>query len=102
MKKSESQSKTPEQAAISEALDQLKRAVDILREMGLEVIDRFVTEERLKSEMPFPIVRDGLDGIRAVYSRRSGLKIWFTNGFENPNDPKREKIEQRLKEAGLI
>lgn len=102
MKKSESQSKTPEQAPISEALDQLKRAVDILREMGMEVIDRFVTEERLRSEMPFPIVRDGLDGIRAVYSRRRGLKIWFTNGFENPNDPKRQEIEQRLKEAGLI
>jgi len=91
----------PEQFPVSEALDKLQRATDILREMGLEVIDRFITGDRLISGLPFPIVKDGLDGIRAEYSKRRGLKIWFTNGFEDPNNPERRKIEKRLNEAGL-
>ena len=101
MEKFESQNRTPEQFPISEALDQLRYAADILREIGLEVIDRFITEDNLASEMSFPIVRDGLDGIRAKYSKRRGLKFWFTNGFEDPDDPKRQEIERRLEEAGL-
>ena len=91
-----------EQFPVSEALDKLQRAANILREMGLEVIDRFITEDRLVSGLPFPIVRDGVDGIRAEYSKRRGLKIWFTNGFEDPNNPKRREIEKRLNEAGSI
>jgi glutathionylspermidine synthase len=90
-----------ETISVSEALDKLRRATDILREMGLEVIDRFITDDKIASEMPFPIVRDRVDGIRATFSKRRGLKIWFTNGFEDPNDPERQKIEKRLKEAGL-
>ena len=91
-----------EQFSVSEALDQLRRASDILREIGLNVLDRFITEDSLTSKMPFPIVRDGVDGIRAEYSKREGLKIWFTNGIEDPNNPKRREIEKRLNEAGLM
>ena len=91
-----------EQFSVSKAFNQLQRAADIMREMGLKVIDRFITKDRLVNDMPFPIVRDGANGIRATYSKQIGLKIWFTNGFENPNDPKRYEIEKRLKEAGLM
>lgn len=87
---------------VSEALNQLRQAVNILREMGLEVIDRFITEDRLASEIPFPVVMDGLNGIRAEYSKRRGLEIWFTNGFEDPNDPRRLEIEKRFRENGLL
>lgn len=98
MEKFESQQ---EQFPISEAFNRLRQVADILRDMGMGVIDRLITEDNLASGLPFPIVKDGLDGMRAEYSRRRGLKIWFTNGFEDANNPRRQEIEQRLKEAGL-
>lgn len=100
MEKFEQQSNKPEKFSIFEALDQLQRTADILHELGLEVIDRFI-EEKFAKETAFPIVKDGLNGIRASYSKLKGLKIWFTNGFEDQNNPKRQEITRRLKEAGL-
>ena len=88
-----------------ECLEQIAR---ILRESGLNVIDRSISIERLKNptaEMGFPIVRDGADGIRiSYYSRKSrkGLKVWFTNGFEDPENPKRKEVTEKLKKAGLF
>ena len=61
--------------------------------------------ERLKdptAEMGFPVVRDGVDGIRVSYSKRRGLIVWFTNGFEDPEDPKRKEVTEKLKKAGLF
>jgi hypothetical protein len=103
MNKTESQNPAPEQFPVSEALRQLQYAGDILREMGLRVIERNLVdrEDDFARGAPFPIVRDGLDGIRASYSKSRGLKIWFTNGFEDPKNPKRQEIAQRLREAGL-
>lgn len=57
------------------ALIQLQHAANILREMSFNVIDRSITESYLIDEAPFPIVRDRIDGIRATYSKRRGLKI---------------------------
>lgn len=94
-----------ENQKLQENFNRLQSIAEILREMGLQVIDNFITIERLQnptSEMGFPIVRDGVDGIRASYSKRRGLIIWFTNGFEDPNDPKRQKIIKRLQEEGLM
>ncbi len=73
--------------------------------MGLQVIDNSITVDRLQnptSEMGFPIAKDGFYGIRASYLKREGLKIWFTNGFEDLKYPKRQEVEKRLKDAGLI
>lgn len=91
-----------EQFSVSEALDRLQKAADIFRDMGLEVIDRNITEDNLATGLPIPIVKDGLDGVRATYSKRTGLEIFFTNGFEDSNNPKRLEIEKRLKEIELL
>lgn len=90
---------------LEEDFQRLKSIAEILKEIGLRVVDDLITVDMLQgpgSEVGFPIVRDGLDGIRASYSQRGGLRIWFTNGFENPGDPKRREVEKRLSEAGLI
>ena len=83
----------------------LRNIAEILKGMGLQVIDQSITLDKFRdpaAEMGFPIVRNGANGIRASYSKREGLKIWFTNGFEDPENPKRKEIEERLKEEGLI
>jgi hypothetical protein len=59
-----------EQFPVSEALDKLQHIADILRGMGLTVIDRFITVDLLAAGLPFPIVTDGVNGIRAQYSKR--------------------------------
>ena len=90
---------------LPEVFGRLRNIAEILREMGLKVIDQAIAFNRLRdpvAEMGFPIVRDGVYGIRASYSKREGLQIWFTNGFGDPENPKRREIEKRLKEAGLI
>ncbi len=90
---------------LQEDFNRLQNIAEVLRGMGLRVIDRFITINSLQdpsSEMGFPIVRDRADGIRASYTKREGLIIWFTNGFEDLKDPKRQEVERRLKEAGLI
>lgn len=87
-----------------DAFDRLQKVAHILREMGFKVIDDLITLDTLKdptSMAGFPIVRDGVDGIRASYTNRRGLIIWFTNGFEDPDDPKRQEVTQRLKKEGL-
>lgn len=94
-----------ESQKLQEDFNRLQSIAEVLREMGLRVIDNLITIDRLQdpiSEMGFPVVRDGADGIRVSYSKRDGLKIWFTNGFEDLNNPKRQEIESRLEEAGLM
>lgn len=88
-----------------EAFNRLQRIAGILGEMGFHVVNSVVTLDRLKdptSEMGFPIVRDGVDGIRASYTKRQGLVIWFTNGFGDLDNPKRKEVEQRLEQEGLM
>jgi len=76
---------TSEQVTSEMALEGLQVIAEFLKSKGFTVIDRFITLEVIKAPtapMGFPIVSDGLQGIRASYSSRSGLKIWFTDGFE--------------------
>ncbi|MDD4477123.1 MAG: hypothetical protein PHY40_03110 [Patescibacteria group bacterium] len=90
---------------LSEDFNRLQKIIKILREMGLRIVKNPITIDTLyspTSEIGFPIVRDGANGIRASYSKIDGLKIWFTNGFEEPDDPKRQEIEKRLKKEDLI
>ena len=87
-----------------ESFNRLRQIANILREMGFKVIDTMITLDRLKdptSIAGFPIVRDGADGIRASYTKRRGLIIWFTNGFEDLDNQKRQEVQQRLRKEGL-
>ncbi len=88
-----------------EALEKLQRTAGILKELGFDVIDRFInigTLSRPTAEAGFSIVNDGAQGIRASYSLRRGFKIWFTNEFEDPNNPKRQEVEERLRAEGIL
>ena len=41
-----------------------------------------------------PLVRDGLNGVRATYNkRRDILSVWFTNNFESQDNEIRQKVE---------
>ncbi len=91
--------------SLYEALEKLQKTADVLRDLGFDVIDRFInidTLSRPTAEAGFPIVNDGMQGIRASYSQRRGFKIWFTNGFENPDSPRRQEVEKRLQDEGLL
>ena len=95
----------PERENPEQALERLQKIAEILKEMKLNVIDRAVTLERLldaTAEIGFPIVREGSNGVRASYSKRDGLRIWFTNGFDDPSNLTRQEITKKLKAAGLI
>lgn len=97
------QESDPEQ--LQQDFERLTQIAQILKESGLHVLDRSISMERLKdptAEMGFPVVRDGVDGIRVSYSKRRGLIVWFTNGFEDPEYPKRKEVTEKLKKAGLF
>lgn len=101
MKGIESQNKTPEPFSISEAEIRLQKIFDILTEMGLTIIERN-KEKIFEGKFEYPIIEEGFNAIRASYSKREGLKISFTNLFEDRNKSPRKEIEQRLKELGLL
>ncbi len=86
-----------------EAFERLKAIAEFLREKGFDVTDRLITLTNLQrpmAELGFPIVSDGADGIRASYSKNRGLIIWFTNGFEDPENTQRKEVEEFLKNNG--
>ena len=84
---------------------QLEKALSVLREMGFKVCDRFINIDLLRGirkgdPEEFPLVDDGLNGIRATY-HRDGLVVWFTNGFESPENPQRKEVTQKLRDLGM-
>jgi hypothetical protein len=82
--------------------ERLQKIVEVLRGMGFKVTDRLIRLDILRDgEAGFPIVSDGLDGIRASYTN-NGLEIWFTNGFEHADNPRRQEVESKLREFGLV
>lgn len=79
-----------------------------LRSLGLDVTGRNFRKEVFFSETAeagVPVVSDGLDGARVSFKKRSferygikrdefyNLKLWFTNGFEKPDNEIRQKIQ---------
>jgi hypothetical protein len=56
---------------LQESFGKLQRICEVLAELGMKVRNDLVTVDQLKrptATMGFPIVSDGLDGIRASYS----------------------------------
>ena len=85
--------------------ERLKTIHSILTEMGFTVWE-FATsfenfKELWKEEKAFPLVDDGANGIRAIPHKDRGLVVTFTNEYEEPDDPIRQKVEERLKAEGL-
>jgi len=93
----------------SKAFDELQKIAAILSEMGLNIRE-YVYDENpitgIKGDWErgtgIGLVSDGLDGIRATRNKDcNGFKIWFTNGFEDQDNPQRKEITKKLKEAGF-
>lgn len=87
-------------------LEQLPKVLDFLRSLGMEIAVRDI--ERAKEYLldigeSLPLVRDGLDGIRAGYNKRKDiLKIWFTNSFQNPDNEKRKIVEKWISDNFIV
>lgn len=87
-------------------LEQLPKVLDFLRSLGMKIaindIER-ANQYLLDVGESLPLVRDGLDGIRASYYKRKNiLSVWFTNGFEDPNDEKRKIIEKWISDNFIV
>ncbi|MFA6382271.1 MAG: hypothetical protein WCX08_03350 [Candidatus Buchananbacteria bacterium] len=94
------------EASFDNAFHQLQEIATILAETGLNVRTYVSDPDMIKTEWmrntAFPIVSDGLDGIRVSRNREnSGFIVWFTNGFEKPDNPQRQEITAKLKAAGF-
>ncbi|HEY4497863.1 MAG TPA: hypothetical protein VJC20_03885 [Candidatus Paceibacterota bacterium] len=99
--------RNPEFAAeqkMHDDFERLQNITKVLEEMGFQVIEHPTPDilENPTSEAGFPIVRDGLDGIRASYTKDRGLVIWFANSFEDRDNPRRKEVVERLNEEGLL
>lgn len=88
---------------INDALKKLHEVLDCLKRMDFEICDYpdSVYEKSMEKNVVFPIVEDGLNGIRASYHDGRGLVISFTNGFEHPDDPRRREVVENLKIDGV-
>ncbi len=77
----------------------------ILKEMGFKIWEYASTFENFKEEWDkrtaFPLVWEGGNGIRVSPDRWKGLVVWFTNSFEDPENPVRLKVKERLTVEGL-
>lgn len=94
-----------EDQKVEEEFGQLQKIMSLLKDMGFQTTDYAISVETLRdpiSASEFSLVMDEDNGIRASYTKRRGLRIWYTNGFEDPKNPKRQEVERRLHESGLI
>lgn len=103
----ETRGRGPEQKTRSfeEGYKQLQIALDIIQTLNLTVPNYCHQPETIqknwKAHTPFPIAREGVDGIRATFKRDGSLRIFFTNGFDNPEDPKRKTLAEKLRSEGF-
>jgi len=85
------------------SLGKLRVIMDYLESINMEATpymrDVDAVTKSLLDGKPVPLVIDGLNGIRVSYDKSTDqLKVWFTKGFENPDEPIRKKVEQWIKE----
>lgn len=88
------------------AFEKLLRIHSILKEMGFRIWDYAASVDNFRkqweAETAFPLVLDGGNGIRVSSNKRTGIMaVWFTNSFEEPDNPRRMEVEKRLKAEGL-
>jgi hypothetical protein len=79
-------------------LGRLPEVIDFLKTLNLDIAVHDMENAKqylLDVGHSLPLVRDGLDGIRASYDkRRDDLSVWFTNGFDNKNNETRIIVEK--------
>ncbi len=82
---------------------QLQEIWGTLQEVGLTPTNypAEVVQSQWEMGSTFPIVNEGAQGIRVTRSRKGELTVSFTNGFEDPKNPKRVEITSKLREKGF-
>jgi hypothetical protein len=82
-----------------------QKIIDILKGLGFEANDRVFGREMVRKNwekgLPFPLTNEGLDGIRISLLKDGKMKVWFTNGFEDPQNPRRQEVVSAMVEAGM-
>ncbi|MFA4942116.1 MAG: hypothetical protein WC564_00560 [Patescibacteria group bacterium] len=84
-----------------------------LKDLGLNVRESNFNKEyffKETAEAGIPVISDGLDGARISFKKSSferhgierdgfyNLKLWFTNGLQNPDNEIRQKIQSKWDE----
>lgn len=91
--------------SIKSEFERLVKIYSILTEMGFKVWEYAGAFEGFKQcwddGMAFPLVWDESNGIRASINTDRGLVIWFTNGLEEADNPKRIAVVEKLKAENL-
>jgi hypothetical protein len=73
----------------------LPKIQDFLESLGLSLMPYDLDDET--NIVGNPLVRDGLNGIRATYDKWDDeLTVWFTNNYEDPNNETRKRVESFL------
>ena len=94
-----------ERISFEDAFDELQGILGVLTNLGLTVPDYCRDDEMVESRWnernAFPIAEEGIDGVRVTPLHNGHWRVWFTNGFESPSHPDREKIVTALKDAGF-
>lgn len=82
---------------------QLRKILEIIKSFGLTFpgySDKIV-QNQWDMGNTFPIANEGAQGIRVTRERGGGLIVSFTNGFEDPKNPKRMEVTEELRKNGI-
>lgn len=83
-------------------LQSLQAVLDFLKENNFNVAIKDINTAKtylIELGSSLPLVRDGADGIRAEYDEGNDkLTIWFTNGFADPKNEQRQKVQAWIDE----
>ena len=90
------------ESKIQESSSKLQKISECLSSSGIDMDKRVNYKDQLSKPTAiagFPIDVDR--NIRASYSIDRGLRIWFTNEFQDPSHPRRLEMIHKLQEQGL-
>lgn len=82
---------------------QLQEILEIIKEAGLTPTQYPIETIQSQWDMgnTIPIANEGAQGVRITRWKRGGLTVSFTNGFEDPKNPKRTEVTKKLRERGF-
>lgn len=82
---------------------QLQEILEIIIESGLTPTQYPIEIIQNQWDMgnTFPVANEGAQGIRVTRWRKGGLTVSFTNGFEDPKNPKRTEVTMKLCKKGF-
>ena len=102
----------PEELFFEKAYAKVLQVANILKQMGYTLCESLLDHDKMHDSFirknPFPLIREGANGIRCsinfVHFTDPGygeLIVWYTNGFEGEDNPKRLAVQEKLVAEGL-